>query len=47
VAEWTVGPALIQVTVSPTWMVIDLGPNTKSEIVTAGSDAVWARTVLA
>ena len=39
VAVWSVGPLLVQVTVSPTWIVSDPGVNLKSEIVSAGSPA--------
>jgi hypothetical protein len=39
VAVWSVGPSLVQVTASPTWIVIVPGVNLKSEIVSAGSPA--------
>ena len=39
VAVWLVGPLLVQVTVSPTWIVIVPGVNLKSEIVSEGSPA--------
>ena len=39
VAVWSLGPLLVQVTVSPTWIVIAPGVNLKSEIVSAGSPA--------
>jgi hypothetical protein len=43
VAVWLVGPLFVQVTLSPTWIVSDAGVNLKSEIVSTGSDALWAR----
>jgi hypothetical protein len=43
VAVWGAGPSLVHVIVSPTWTVIDAGANLKSEIVSAGSPAMWAR----
>lgn len=42
VAVCGLGPSLVQVTVSPTWIVIVAGVNLKSEIVSAGSPATCA-----
>src|SRR5205823_11407446 len=39
VAVWADGPAFVQVTVSPTCTVTELGPNLKSLMVTPGSPA--------
>ena len=39
VAVWSVGPLLVQVTVSPTWIVSVPGVNLKSEILSGGSPA--------
>lgn len=43
VAVWALGPSFVQVIVSPTCTVIELGLNWKSEIVTPVSVAAWAR----
>ena len=45
VAVWTVGPSLVHVTVSPTWIVMLDGVKTKSEIVSDGSPAKCATAV--
>jgi hypothetical protein len=42
VAVCAVGPLLVHVIVSPTWIVIEAGENLKSEIVSPGSPATWA-----
>src|ERR687896_1889146 len=46
VAEWGVGPSLVQVTVSPTSIVTEAGANWKSLIVTPVSAAAAARGAL-
>jgi len=43
VAVCSLGPTLVQVIVSPAWIVIVAGVNSKSEIVSLGSSpATWA-----
>lgn len=46
VAEWAVGPWLVQLTVSPAWIVIEAGPKEKSLIVTALDAAALAVRVV-
>ena len=42
VAVWALGPWFVQVTVSPTWIVIVAGLKLKSAIVTVAPLAAWA-----